>query len=203
MAAVAARPIRDYTITPLEQPSGKPGARSVVADSRGGEALGVEEQAGGLFALGLGFQVGGFHRREAAEEMVEVEFEGLERVEQVREQAVEIGFLLGAESEASAHEAGVFGEENGFVFLADAVDDGFGSLDELGGEVFRDALRNEGFVIGGRARADELSKGFTKPDEIPPDDGGLVSVAVPKAFIVMVGRVRGIEVVQERERAKI
>ena len=129
--------------------------------------------------------------------MVKVKFEGFHSVQNLREKLCKVGSFRRREAKASTHEAGVFGLENGFVFVANLMDNSFCALDEFRREAFGDAFRDEFFVIDVGASTDEFAKGFTKADEVPPDDGGLIFIAVAEGMVVVVRRVGGVEVVQE------
>ena len=135
--------------------------------------------------------------------MVEVEFERLHRIEQLRQQEVEIGVLLRREAESEGHETFVFGEEDGLVFRAGRFDDGFRALDQFRSERLTDALGGEDLVVHFVARADEFAEAFAEADEVPPDDAGLVAVRVAEHVVVVIGRVVGVEVVEEGEGAEV
>ena len=135
--------------------------------------------------------------------MVEVEFEGLHGVEEVGVEAFVVVGLVGFETEAGRHEPFVFGHEDGFVFFPDRGDDCFGALDEFGREVLAYALGDEFVVVDVRAGADELAERFAQSDEVPPDDARLVAVGVAEHVVVVVGRVVGVEVVEEGKGAEV
>ncbi len=208
-------PIVQHARAPRVEPFRDAGAGVGVRVANAGDAFVVEEKGGGVLALGIRVERGGGQEGEFAEELVEVEFEGLHGVEEVRVKAfvvvvdvswlvaVGVGGMVGLKTEAAGHEAFVLRHEDGFVLLSHGGDDGFGALDELGREVFAHALGDEFVVVDVRAGADQFAERLAEPDEVPPDDGRLVAVGVAQHVVVVVGRVVRVEVVEEGEGAEV
>lgn len=205
-------PILQHARPPRIEPfrDAGPGVSVRVADTC--DAFVVKEEGSGVFSLVVRVEGGGVQGGEFAEEIVEVEFEGLHGVEEVGVEAFVVVLVVvvvvfvefvGFETESGGHETLVFGHEDGFVFFAYGRDDGFGALDELGREVFAYAFVDEFFVVDVGACADQFAERLAEPDEVPPDDGRLVAVGVAEHVVVVVGRVVRVEVVEEGERTEV